>query len=246
MPDRHAAFPVTPALRARADPRPAEVPPAHAEAVERCWAAAQARAGGRLFDGTVFSVTELAPDRLLARAVPYRLAVAAYAEPALAAALDIRPLAVCGVLRMADGILFGRRQAGATYEAGLWQMPPAGSVDAGALRDGLLDVEGMIRAELREEVGLAREEVTSCTPFCVVVHPGSRVHDLGFVMETPLPFAEVRSRAAAAASAEYPELAAVPEAGLPAFLEARAGQVVPTARLFLEALGLLRGGGAAA
>jgi hypothetical protein len=232
-------MPVRPDLVVTVEPTLPLVPPVLEDAVVRCWEAAQQRAGGRLFDGTVFSVTRLGAGEIAARAVPYRLAVAAYADPSLAAALDIRPLAVCGVLRMRDGVLFGRRQTGATYEAGLWQMPPAGSVDPSARRGSVIDAEAMIRDELREEIGLSWDRVSGCRPFCVVTHPGSLVHDLGFVMATEAGFAEVQALAAALPVAEYSELVAVPDSELAAFLDARKGQVVPTALLFLEELGLV-------
>jgi hypothetical protein len=150
----------------------------------------------------------------------------------------VRPLSVCGVLRMPDGILFGRRQTGATYEAGLWQMPPAGSVDAGALRGGQVDVAGQIRTELAEEIGLGWSRIGTCRAFAVVVHAASGVHDLGFLLETDAEFAEVTACQAATGCGEYAELRVVPEAALGGFLAAEAGRMVPAAPLFLRALGL--------
>jgi hypothetical protein len=217
-----------------------EVPAALEPAIEACWAAAQARAGGRLFDGQVFSVTEILPHRIGGHFVDYRLAVATYADPALAAALRIRPLAVCGVLQMPEGILFGRRQLGATYEAGLWQTPPAGSVDAGAVRDGRLDAAAQIRTELAEEIGLPWSRINTCRAFTVVVHAATGVHDLAFLLETEAGFAEVAALHAATGCTEYTELRAVTQAGLAGFIAAERDRMVPAAPFFLEALGLLQ------
>jgi hypothetical protein len=163
------------------------------EAVEAAWAAAQARAGGRLFNGRVFSVTEATPGRITGRLAEYCLAVAAYADAELAAALGIRPLAVCGVLRLPEGVLFGRRTARATYEAGFWQMPPAGSVDAGAVVGDRVDPVRQVLVELGEEIGLPPSRITLCRPFGLVVHGGSGVHDLGLELRTEARFAEVEA-----------------------------------------------------
>ncbi|WP_431269729.1 hypothetical protein [Dankookia sp. P2] len=207
-------------------------------AIEAAWVAAQVRARGRLFNGRVFSVTGLAAGRIAGRLVEYRLAVAAYADPVLAAALGVRPLAVCGVLRMPDGILFGRRQLGATYEAGLWQTPPAGSVDAGAVRDGQVDAVGQIRTELAEEIGLDWSRVDDCRAITLVQHAATGVHDLAFLLQTPARFAEVAACHAASGCAEYTELRAVPEPALGAFLCAEGDRMVPAAPLFLRAAGI--------
>ncbi|MFC7477075.1 NUDIX hydrolase [Dankookia sp. GCM10030260] len=218
------------------------VPAGLEPAIAAAWAAAQGRAGGRLFDGRVFSVSELAPDRIAGQLVAYRLVVAAYADPGLAAALRLRPLSVCGVLRMPDGILFGRRQRGATYEAGLWQTPPAGSVDAGAVVGNRVDVVGQLRAELAEEVGLDWGRITGCRAVTLVEHAATGVHDLAFLLDTPAGFAEVAARHAATGCGEYTELRAVPEAALAGFIAAAAGRMVPAAPLFLRAAGLLADG----
>lgn len=236
----HRALPVTADLVLDLLPGTLPVPAALEPAIEASWQAAQARAGGRLFNGRVVSVADASPSRIRGRIVEYRLAVAAFAEPGLAAALGVRPLSVCGVLRMADGLLFGRRQAGATYEAGLWQMPPAGSVDAGAVRDGRIDAVAAIRAELAEELGLPWERITACRPLALVAHAASGVHDLGILLETDAAFAEVAARRAATGCAEYAELRAVPEAGLAGFVAAHRDAMVPAAPLFLQAIGLLQ------
>jgi hypothetical protein len=233
------AMPVAPDIAVELLPGTIGVPPPLEPAIKAAWTAAQARAGGRLFNGRVFSVTAFSAGRIAGQLVEYRLAVAAYADPALAAALGVRPLSVCGVLRMPDGILFGRRQMGATYEAGLWQTPPAGSVDAGAVRGGQVDAVGQIRAELAEEIGLSWERIVACRAITLVVHAASGVHDLAFLLETDATFAEVAACQAATGCAEYVELRAVSEPALAGFLAEEGGRMVPAAPLFLRRLGLI-------
>jgi hypothetical protein len=239
----YRAMPVAADIGVALLPGTPAVPDGLEPAIEAAWATAQARAGGRLFNGRVFSVTEFAPDRIAGQLVEYRLVVAAYANPHLAAALRLRPLSVCGVLRMPDGILFGRRQPGATYEAGLWQTPPAGSVDAGAVQEGRVDAAGQVRTELAEEIGLDWDRITGCRAVTLVAHAATGVHDLAYLLDTPAAFAEVAARHAASGCDEYTELRAVPEPALARFVAAEASRMVPAAPLFLQAIGLLPGGG---
>jgi hypothetical protein len=233
----HSLVPVDPGLRIALLPGEAAVPAALEPAIATAWAAAQRRAGGRLFNGRVFSVAQVTPACITGRFVAYRLAVAGFSDPALAAALAVRPLSVCGVLRTPDGVVFGRRAAQATYEAGLWQMPPAGSVDAGAMRGDRVDAIAALRAELAEELGLPWSRIALCRPFALVVHAASGVHDLGCLLETPAGFAEIAAAAAAGGSREYQDLRAVPDAALAGFIAAERAAMVPAAPLFLAALG---------
>jgi hypothetical protein len=245
-PQRYALMAVRPDVQVVLSPPGPPPSPALEPAIAAAWDAAQRRAGGRLFNGRIVSVVTATPERITGRMVEYRCAVAGFADPRLAAALEVRPLSVSAVLRTPEGILFGRRDAGATYEAGLWQMPPAGSVDAGAVTpDGrCVDLAAQVAAELEEEVGLPWTRVRAFRPFALVRHAASGVHDLGVLLETDAGSAEILAarRHDVAAAAEYGELRVVPEAALAGFVAAERGRMVPAAPMFLSALGLLQGG----
>ena len=103
-------------------------------AVERHWTAACAEAP--LFNGRIFSADAITADEITGHWSEYRRTVAQMRDPALVAAIGVRNLAVCGVLCGPDGVAIGRRNPAAAYQAGLWQMPPAGSVDHGAAEPG--------------------------------------------------------------------------------------------------------------
>src|ERR1700736_3072236 len=104
--------------------------------VEELWQAACQRGAaggaGRLFNGRVFSADTITPHLVTGHLTEFRRIVAQMERPGLLS-LGVRPLAVCGVLRCADGVVVGRRHQAAIYQAGMWQLPPAGSVDAGAV-----------------------------------------------------------------------------------------------------------------
>ena len=206
--------------------------------VEALWRAAAARVAaggaGSLFNGRVFSADTITPGAIIGHLTEFRRIVAQMERPALFDSLRVRPLAVCGVLRCADGIVFGRRHAGAVYQAGLWQLPPAGSVDAGAVAPGgSVDIRRQLLAELREELGLAADGVATPEVLCAVEHPDSHVCDLGMTLNTRLSGQAVLAAHRALGNGEYPTLRIVPLTDLAAFVTAEQGEMVPPAPIFL-------------
>lgn len=221
-----------------------ELPPALDALVEEVWrvAAARVEAGGagRLFNGHVFSADRIEADAITGHLTEFRRIVAQMERPDLFPALGLRPLAVCGVLRCRDGVAIGRRPAAAIYQPGMWQLPPAGSVDAGAVEaDGRADLARQVLAEAEEEIGLPADAIAAPRPLCVVEHPGSHVSDVGLLLETRLDAAAVLAAHRARGNAEYDPLRVVAEADLPGFVAECGPWLVPPARVFLARIGLL-------
>lgn len=213
-------------------------------AVEVLWQAGIARVAaggaGRLFNGRVFSVESMTPSLITGHLTEFRRVVAQMEDPAMFRVLGVRPLAVCGVLCCADGVAVGRRPSGAVYQGGMWQLPPAGSVDAGAVRDGgWIDLRAQILTELDEELGLPASSVTSATPMCVVEHPGSHVSDLGIALDCPMSGQAVLAAHRSHGNDEYDPLLVVSRAELAHFAAEAGDRLVPPARVFLHRLGLL-------
>jgi len=186
----------------------------------------------------VFSADALSPTEIAGHLTEYRRIVAQMERPALFDDLRLRPLAVCGVLRCDGGLVFGRRHLDAVYQPGMWQLPPAGSVDAGAVdAAGMVDVRSQFMAELREELGLAASAVSEPRTVCVVEHAGSHVLDLGLELATTLPAGRLVTLHRDSGNGEYDPLVVVPEARLAAFVAS--SDVVPSSVVFLRRLGLL-------
>lgn len=212
--------------------------------VEKLWQQAIRRVeqggAGRLFNGQVFSADTITPHAITGHMTEFRRIVAQMDEPTLAPGLNLRPLAVCGMVRCAGGIVIGRRPSGAVYQPGLWQLPPAGSVDHHALRpDGSIDLIGHILTELTEELGLSPDQVSDPMPLCAVEHPGSRVTDLGIRLACPLSAEAVRAAHQARANREYDPLLVIAPGALEDFIDSLGDAVVPPAREFLFRAGLL-------
>jgi hypothetical protein len=212
--------------------------------VERIWRKAVQRVaeggGGALFNGEVFSADRITPTEITGHVTEYRRAVAQMERPALFAALGLRPLAVCGVLRCANGVVFGQRHPAAIYQPGMWQLPPAGSVDSSVVMpDGTVELRGEIEIELAEEVGLMPNQVDPPRPLCVVEHPGSHVCDVGIALTTKLTGAQVRRAHQRYGNAEYAALAIVACSKLADFVDRAGDLLVPPAHEFLRRAGLL-------
>lgn len=223
------------ALRIEVVPPPPPAPLAVEAAVERIWAAACA-ARPALFNGRVFAALEIAPTRITGFWTDYKHASAQIREPSLFAALGLRALAVNGVVEGPDGIVFGRRDPAAIYQAGMWQCPPAGSVEARAGEDAV-DLEAQLLAELAEELGMPADAVSGFRPLAALEHPGSHVVDVGIALRTEWDGACIARAHAATGNTEYERLAFVKRAGLAAQLAAWGEDVVPPARVFTAALG---------
>ena len=212
--------------------------------IDAIWATASARVeaggAGRLFNGRIFSIDTIAPDRIAGHMTEYRRLVAQAEDHALFPALGIRSLAACGVFQCADGVAIGRRPPAAIYQPGLWQLCPAGSVDGGAERaDGTMDYRASLLTELREELGIDAENVGPVTPLCVVEHPGSHVSDLGMAVSTPLSGEAVLAAHRIRGNGEYDPLRIVPISDLSAFITWAGDSLVPPAPEFLTRAGLL-------
>jgi hypothetical protein len=214
--------------------------PAAAEAdVERTWQEALGKYP-KLFNGRVLTVEEIEPRRITVRWTEYRRVGAQLREPALFDALRIRPLAVCGPLVCADGVVFGRREAGAVYLPGYWQVPPAGNVDARAVDGEVVDFRASLLEELHEELGIPADAVDRPRPVCAVEHPGTHVVDIACLFETTLDAAGVHEAHARAQDRELDLLRIVPPEALGAALGEMAPKLMGVAPASLRAAGLLQ------
>lgn len=221
-----------------------DLPTALDAKVETLWRSAcdrvAAGGAGNLFNGSVFSADTIRPDAITGHVTEFRRIVAQMEDPALFEVLGLRPLAVCGVVRCADAVPIGRRHAAAIYQPGMWQLPPAGSVDPGAIdAAGRVDLRTQVLHELEEELGVASTHIDLVHPLCAVEHPGSHVTDVGMLLATELTGAQVREAHRTGGNTEYDLLLCIPFADLPDFITSSGADLVPPARAFLSRAGLL-------
>ena len=226
---------LSPDLRVDVVPRPEIRDAAALDAVERIWTEA-CRERPSLFNGRVFSADHVSSGCIVGHWTDYKFGFAQIRQPALFSSLGIRAVAVNGVVRCPDGIVFGRRDGGAVYQPGMWQCPPAGSIER---RDEVarVDLRAQLAAEFEEELGLPASEITAVRPLSAVEHPDTHVIDVGLAIETSRPGAEIiAAQGGASGRDEYETIVIVPIERLESQLEAWGDDVVPPARSFLAIL----------
>jgi len=199
--------------------------------VEALWQEERRVRGGGLFNGSILSLVTYEPQRLAVRRSDYRRFVAGLREPELAAALDIRPLAITGIVRCASGIVLGHRAKDLAHDGGLWEPAPAGSLDRP-------EPEIQLMLELEEELGIRPPEVTECRAIALVEDTATRVHDILFTVETPLSADAVAAAHAGRATKEYSEVAIVPIDELHAFMVDHETELLPALATMLRAAGM--------
>jgi len=214
-------------------------PPAEVlERVEELWRDELERRAGRLFDGKIFSLTRREGIRLSGHFVSYRWWIAQYRQPELFAELGVQPLAVSGLLRVREGLVFGRRAEHTTEHPGLWELVPSGGIDETARRPGgKIAAQAQLLAELEEELCAPAESIRSVRPLALVGDRKTGVCDIAFEVALDLPFAALAASFAGHGSDEYSELRLVSSDELGTFVEQHSPGVVPSSIAILGIAG---------
>lgn len=235
--DRLTLFPM-PTWPVVVEQPPPALAPTLAERVDQLWQQELSRRGAALHDGRLFSVTRHQPGRIEGCFRPYRHWIAQRVEPALAMELAVQPLAVSGLVRVGDRVLFGRRGA-MTQDAGQWELPPSGGIDDTA-RDaaGNIDPGRQLMVEFHEELGIPAAN-SRLEPFAMIIDSVDRVIDLAIEL---IPDPHIVDRIVALPSqcgGEYVEFRLVDMTGLEAFCWTGERPLSAVSRRLLEARGLL-------
>ncbi len=229
-----AFYPVSADLEVRVIREMPLLSPKLSEDVDTVWRSEQQRLSNRLFNGRVFSADVITPRLVTGHWTEFRRIVAQMRRPELHEELGVRPLAVGGIITSPDGIVFGRRPERSVYQAGEWQLPPAGSVDQSCVKpDGEIDFLAMLFIELAEELGITSQQVFDAHPVGLVEHAESHVLDLGIALSTQLSSGEIFALHAALGNGEYDQLVVIEPRDLPAFIAQP--NVTLQAPLFLHA-----------
>ena len=212
----------------------AELPPDLEARVASLWTAEQARRPG-LFNGRVFCADRIAPDRIEGHWTEYRRVVAQLRHPDLFDRLQLRGLAVNGLLECADGLVLGRRQADAIYLPGFWQSPPAGAVEARIGSE--TDLTAQLLAELDEELGLQARDVEDIRAVVGIEHADTHIVDVGFLLRTSLSFASIEARRTMMGNDEYDALRVVAPDDVARVLSGNEPMLLPSARILMRCWG---------
>ena len=177
---------------------------AHDEAlVDTIWRRAL-RSSSLLHDGRMLTVSNVTARGIVVSPVAYRYW---FAQFTVGVPLGIRPFAITGVLRLAEGYLMGRRSHALLEDGGLWEFAPSGGVQA--LSDEtsrVIEPHIQVVVEAQEELNIEANELGAGEPFAIVENEATRVVDLVYVHRPAINFATIKARAAFAQDREYSEL----------------------------------------
>ncbi len=228
--------PLNPAVAIRADtPEPA-LSGGMERTVADLWAEQQAKSKN-LFDGRVFSVSQLNENRISGGLIGYRRFVAQTLQPDLFDQLKVRSLAVSGFMTCPDGVVFGHRAETMLQDGGLWELAPSGGVDGQARTgDDRIDLQGQILQEMEEETGLTPNQVASVEPWCLVEDDQSHVIEAVLRITVTAGRQAILAAHGSTSGGEYSAMEVVPAAALAAFME---NPMVDVSRLLIFKSGLL-------
>ena len=206
--------------------------PTQEQMLDEVWDQAKSEYPG-LFNGRVFVADAIGAEKISGHWDEYRRVLAQMRRPDMFRDRPLRQLAVCGLIRCADGIVMGRRRPGSLYLGGYWQMPPAGTVESRAGDDNV-DLAAQILAEAEEELGLSREVLKVGDVMFAVEHAVTHIVDIALHLETHLCFADVEQAWRRTGNREYDRLDRI----LPDEMQKwkLRSDLVPTARFMLDAV----------
>ena len=215
--------------------------PATDQAIEELWRAAQARLGGCLFNGLVFCADRIGSRLIEGHWTEFRRVVAQFENPAMFEQLRVRSLAINGAVIGPQGVVVGRRPARALYQANLWQLAPAGSVDPSSTGNNeAIDVMAQAASELGEELGMSFSEIETAIPIGLVEHASSHVCDLGIAMTTSLSAEAILATHESLGNGEYSALEVVGRHQIADFVASVGDGLARQSCLFLQRMGWLR------
>ncbi|MFI4897313.1 MAG: hypothetical protein ACIARR_05765 [Phycisphaerales bacterium JB059] len=213
-----------------------EIPPPIAHATEQRWGELLDQ-NPRHFDGPILAIEsfDAHTNTIHARREGYkRLAVQPHVET------GVRVLSVTGMITALDEhgracVLLGQRSPETRVHGGLWELAPAGTLDApapGVSTIGADAARAQLRTELLEELGLELD-LAPARPIALIVEgPGCSV-DIVMRLETGVP---IETLGLSTDAWEYTHVRWLALAEAPVFAGGHAGELIPSTFNMLRAI----------
>jgi len=192
-----------------------------------------------LFNGLIYCIEAFDDDQILGHFEEYRRIIGVIRDAEVRNSLDLWSLGVSGVLQCRDGLVFGLRGVGNTYDQGLWETVPSGGVADECLdQNGNPDPKAQLLAELVEEVGLSANDVQVGSPFLLIKNIYGFYFDMGFELTTDLDGPIVLEAYANLDNDEYTQINIVPIDEIADFVSAHSDQMAVASMVYLQHLKL--------
>ncbi|MEQ8196093.1 MAG: hypothetical protein RIB59_16550 [Rhodospirillales bacterium] len=217
------------------------VSPAVRERVDAIWRDEKRKRGEALYNGRVFNLTEIGKSELSGFYVDYAYALAQHREPGLFSDLSLRPLAVCGIVSIKQGLIFGLRNENLTAHPGKWELAASGGVDDSVRGEsGNVDYQEQFLNELCEELNLPSDAVGSMST--VALLEDSKTHVCDLVLDTRLSIGAetLFPLFNECGHEEYIAIDVIPESGVKGFVQLMKGVVTPESLHILSHKGYIK------
>lgn len=201
--------------------------------IDKVWECENKKRNYQLFNGNILSVTQKSPDKITTISVQYKYFLAQLSLPELFNKLQIKPLAVSGLLNCADGIVWGRRNKTMTQDREKWELVPSGGINIEYIEEPISKTTNVnyvtqIYNELQEEIGITKDLVLDVNTFCLVQDHKSHVLDIGVYIKTALNSNEIIKNYIENANQEYTDINIIPQNSIIDFLEKHKNHISAT------------------
>ncbi len=205
------------------------------KAIETIWQAAIEQPGSKLFDGKILSVTAVSPTALTCSAVPYRFFYAQRQSNIIREALQIKAVAVSGIILHNQSLYLGRRSQFTTQYPGHIELLPSGSINADLVKpSGMVDFRQQLIEELAEEVGINHAFISEIDPLFLVFDVEEQTWDICCRITLSSNFS-IGSENGLRTN-EYDEIFSVPLSQSTNFVKTNAKCLVPTTQIIMQKL----------
>ena len=228
--------PLPPGLSVLETAEPAAPPAEILQRIDAIWDEEQGRRGGSMTNGRIFSLGHRNGPVFAVWETQYKWWIAQRRDPTLFQTLAVRPLAVTGIVRLAEGLAFARRAESNTQDAGLWELPPSGGIDDTCRRPGgIIAADAQIMTELNEELGVSPSAMTA--PPCAIAvmeDDADHVVDIVFALQTNLSARELLAKFAEITNREYTALRVIDARDAASILTPEDGGLSPASAALLD------------
>jgi hypothetical protein len=214
------------------------IPPEINKKINSIWDIESKKRDGFIFNKKILSAVTITDRCIYAKITEYRNFIAQKICPELFETLQVKPIAVSGILKCPDGLLFGLRASSLTQDPGLWELLPSGGIDPESSIDTFPDVDhiAQLLIELQEEVGLTANNISHISPLYFVNDSKSHVIDIVSLLECPLTFKEINKIYSSHKQQEVDDIKLVAADDLAYFIESQGDQISEISKLIIKEL----------
>lgn len=175
--------------------------------VDSIWNAEFKKRKGKLFNGKIFSIDRIEKNEIQGHISEYKFFLAQQNNPELFSELNMRPLAVSGILECSDGFVFGKRSPHLTQESNQWELVPSGGIDCHHCTDGqAIDYMAQLFIELKEETGLDQKGIYEYKFVSLIEDASVHVVNIGVHLKSHVDSARLLDIFVQGGNAEYTDI----------------------------------------